>query len=599
MDFDFRRYKHIYAADFETSTEAWNCEARVWLWDICDKDYKHRTGTSINYFMNYIIRTSYKCLYFFRNLAYDGSYIITWLFNNGYKHVNKKSDEMLPFEFHTVISDMGLHYAYEIVGRMGQHVTIMDSLKTVNMSIHDSAIMYDLPIKKGEIDYDKFREIGYKPTDEEIDYIHNDTEIDMRTIQKNIEMGGVKFTQAGNARSEFIKGIGKKNYDINFPFLQQIEETNIRKAYRGGYVYCNPKYQNKVIYNMMALDKNSMYPAQMLHEYMPHGFPMWYSGKYDDKYSGKYPIYIQHIKVSFELKPNAVPTIARRNGFLSSDNLYLNSSNGLMFDLWLANPDLELLYMCYDIIEIEYIEGYMFKAVKGIEITPNEAKNMDKFEIIDEDGKGSLFYDYIHKWRLGKETHTGAARSYDKRMQNALYGTFGTNPKRDSKEPYLENGVLRFSLIEGEYSKTKSYIPIAVFVTAWARYNLIKYILKNIDKFVYCDTDSLYVLDDINLNNIPIHSTLYDYFKIEHYIYKFKCVGAKRYIYWGWEPKTPTVWNKYVTCCGADDNIKKQMDFDNFNLGQEFQGKKQVKSAIGGKVIGITTYRLGKIKKEG
>ena len=106
---------------------------------------------------------------------------------------------------------------------------------------------------------------------------------------------------------------------------------------------------------MMALDKNSMYPAQMLHEYMPHGFPMWYSGKYDDKYSGKYPIYIQHIKVSFELKPNAVPTIARRNGFLSSDNLYLNSSNGLMFDLWLANPDLELLYMCYDIIEIEYI----------------------------------------------------------------------------------------------------------------------------------------------------------------------------------------------------------------------------------------------------
>lgn len=63
-------------------------------------------------------------------------------------------------------------------------------------------------------------------------------------------------------------------------------------------------------------------------------------------------------------------------------------------------------------------------------------------------------------------------------MQNALYGTFGTNPKRDSKEPYLENGVLRFSLIEGEYSKTKSYIPIAVFVTAWARYNLIKYILK-------------------------------------------------------------------------------------------------------------------------
>ena len=46
-------------------------------------------------------------------------------------------------------------------------------------------------------------------------------------------------------------------------------------------------------------------------------------------------------------------------------------------------------------------------------------------------------------------------------------------------------------------------------------------------------------------------------------------------------------------------SLAKSRLFDNFNLGQEFQGKKQVKSAIGGKVIGITTYRLGKIKKEG
>lgn len=588
--FDFRRYRRIFAADFETSTGEWNCEARVWLWDICNEDYKHTTGTKLDDFMWRIIRTSINYLYFFRNLAYDGIYILSWLLKNGFTHTTRNLE---PFTFTTIIGDNGQHYCYQIMSKTNNVVTIMDSLKTVNMSIENSANMYNLPIKKGHIDYDLYRPEDYKPTQNELDYIHNDTEIDMRTIQINMDMGGVKFTQAGNARYLYKRCIGKKNYEVYFPKLDEATDKYIRKAYRGGYVYCNPKYCDKIIYNMVSLDKNSMYPAQMLHEPMPYGEPEPFTGKF--KPIGNYNLFVQHLRCKFELKKNGVPTIAKKSGFLSSPDLYISSSNGYLYELWLSNPDLELLFMNYDVTDIEYINGYMFKSIKGVEITAEQAKNMTKQEIIDEDGKGSLFYDYIHQWRMGKEYHKGAQRDYDKRMQNALYGTFGSNPMRGSRIPYInEKGILSFYDTEKKYVDVGGYIPVAVFVTAWARYNLIKHIVKHHDEFVYCDTDSLYLLDSVNLDDFPIHDTLYDYFKVEHYIYKFKCVGAKRYIYLGWTPKDPTTWEKTITCCGADEEIKEQMDFNNFNRGEEFYGKKQAKTVIGGKIIVTTTYRLGK-----
>ena len=591
--FDFRRYRRLFTADFETSTGAWNCNARVWLWDICDESYNHKTGTNLTDFMWRIIRTSINYLYIFRNLAYDGMYILQWLLENKFNHVDE--DKLTPLTFTTIIGDQGQHYCYRIMGRNSQIVTIMDSLKTVNMSIESSATMYDLPIKKGHIDYDMYRGEDWQPTKDEIEYIHNDTEIDMRTIQINMKMGGVKFTQAGNARYLLKKSMGKKNYEIYFPKLDEETDKYIRKAYRGGYVFCNPKYVDKVIYNMVSLDKNSMYPAQMLHEPMPIFEPIFFTGKYDNKNIERFPLYIQHIRASFELKKGGIPTVAKKSGFLSSPDLYISSSNGYLYDLYLSNPDLELFLMNYVVYDIEYIDGYMFQANKGVEIKEEQSKNMTKREIIDEDGKGSIFYDYIHQWRLGKEYHKGAQRDYDKRMQNAAYGTFGSNPMRGQRIPYInEKGVISFHDTEKKYKDVGGYIPVAVFVTAWARYNLIKHIVKHIDDFVYCDTDSLYMLDRVNLKDFPINSTLYDYFKIEHYIYKFKCVGAKRYIYWGWTPDNPTVWEKHITCCGADEEIKEQMDFNNFNRGEEFYGKKQAKTVIGGKIIVTTTYRLGK-----
>lgn len=595
MKFDFTKYTNIYCADFETSTDNWNVEeARVWLWDICDNKFNHKNGNSLDSFMNFVIKFANNSLYCFRNLAYDGTYIISWLLNNGYKWTNNDEKFMPNKSFNTVISDIGSHYAYMVKNDIGNKVTFMDSLKYVNMSIEKSAQAYKLPIKKGTIDYDEIRELNHKPTKDELEYIHNDTEIDMHTIILNMKEGAVKFTQAGNARNEFKKSLGKAEYEYLFPELDSNIDKYLRKAYVGGFVSHNEKYTNKVLYNMISLDINSMYPAQMLHRPMPFGYPEGFSGKY--AYDEKYPLYIQKIRCCYKLKKNGIAMIATRRAFLNKENSYSTSSDNNVIELTLANPDLELFFDNYDVYNIEYVGGFKFQARSGYEVTPEEAESLSVDEVIEKDGKGSYFYEYIKKWRYIKEHEPSGspARDYAKRMQNALYGAMATNPDRRTSVPYLdEEGKVKYNIINAKDKGSACYLPAGIFITSWSRYFLIKTINKFYNIFVYCDTDSLYLKGNKAPAELAVHNSLYGFFKIEHKISMFKVIGSKRYIYWGREPNQ--IQDKfYVTCCGADEDIKKQINFHNFNRGKEFYGKKSVHNVKGGKHIRITTYRLGK-----
>ena len=593
MKFDFTSYNSIFTADFETSTEAWGVDkARVWLWDICDSKFNHYNGETIDEFMNFVIKRACNQIYGFRNLAYDGIYILSWLLENGYVVTTKKQEQMKVKSFYCVISDIGQHYAYSVKCPNGSFITFTDTLKYVNMSIERSAECYKLPVLKGKIDYDKVREIGHIPTLEELNYIHNDTEIDMWTIKLNMEVGAVKFTQAGNARYEFKKLFDSGTWDMLFPEIDNQLDSAMRKAYLGGYVMVNEKYKNKYIRNVMSFDINSMYPAQMLHRPMPYGYPECFCGKY--VYNEKFPIYIQRFRCMFQLKPNGIPTVTNRKRLAIHDNAYMTSSGCEQIELTMASPDFELFLANYNVWCMEYIDGFMFQAMQGRELTPEEVSNMSKDECIEEDGKGSYFYEYIKKWRYKKEYEPigSALRDYAKRMQNALYGAMATNPVKKSAVPYLDNGVIKYHTVDGGSGKGY-YLPASIFITAWSRYFLITNIMKYRDIFIYCDTDSLYLKTLKQPADMPIHKSLYGFFKLEHKITLYKVIGCKRYVYWGREPK-----DKHdsfsVVCCGADTPIKQQINYTNFIAGRVISGKKGCKNVVGGKHIVITTYKLGK-----
>ena len=587
MKFDYNSYKSFYTADFETSTKEWNEQiARVWLWDICSDTYNHKTGTTISSFFDFLFsRSRTGILYGFHNLAYDGMYIIDYLLKAGFKWV-ADSREVKNKQFSTCISDLGQHYAYTVKYN-NIVVYFVDTLKFIHSSVRDIANIYNLPILKGDIDYNINRPVGYEPTEEEISYIHNDTEIVMRAMQIKIAGGEHKFTQAGNAKYEFKQSLNGE-FDNLFPEIDLEEDKYLRRAYCGGYTYVNPKIACNDIECAISLDCNSMYPAQMLHEFMPYGYPVYFNGRYEK--NEKYPIYVQRIRCIFKLKDDGIPTIARRRLYSSIGELYVESSDFRTVELTLASPDLELLFDNYDVWALEWIDGYMFKARKGHEVTEEEANDLEVDEIIEKDGVGSFFYSYFKKWRTIKEHSKGAVRLNAKLMQNGLYGVFSTNPIKRSAIPFLgEDEKVHFKLSEPKVEKGM-YLPVGIFVTAWARYMIIKYIKKYKYRFLYCDTDSLYLKGQEIPTGIKIHSSLYGYFKIEHYIEKARFLGPKRYIFYGRESGEDNKW--YISCCGADNSVKAQMNWDNFKPNAEFNGKKSVKTVVGGKHIETTTYKL-------
>lgn len=606
MKFDFNKYSRIYTADFETSTPEWydkeyqkihygiehNEEehARIWAWDICNSKYEHTTGTNLMEFMIAISRLPNNAVVCFHNLAFDGTFIISWLLEQGFVHVLDHRPRR--FEFQTCISSKGQHYAYEITFIDGKTIVIMDSLKYIMASVKEIARMYNLPIKKGECDYKRYRYPDEPISNDDLEYIHNDTEIMARAIALSIDHGMVKFTQAGNAKYEFKKTFSKNDYEFYFPELDTKTDGELRRAYVGGFTYVNPKYKGIDLGNMVSMDYNSMYPSQMLFMPMPYGEPLYGAGKFEPNKPIKgYDLCIQRFKCRFALKENHVPMIAYKKLFFTHPDSYMTDSGMQVMELVLSTPDIMLFFDNYDVWDIEYIDYYAFRSMKGRFINASEAKHMTKDEVIEESGKGSLYYKYFLKWRKIKEYSSGTERAIAKRMQNALYGAEACNPIRDGYEPYLDdNGILKYKLIVGKEAQPM-YLPAAIFTTAWSRYALITAINKYHDRFVYCDTDSLYMLGEFPPKEIALHDTLYGFFKVEHIIKKARFLGAKRYIYYARTPNSRDYkWE--IACCGANEPVKKQMCWTNFKADMIFNGKLSMKTLKGGKHLVTTTYRL-------
>ena len=159
--------KKVFVADFETSTESWlardNGWARVWLWDVCDVEtLNHTTGTSIHEFMRYVAKKTLgegKKIYF-HNLRYDGAYILSWLEEFGFKW-KQDGRELRKKEYSTLISGEGQFYSIKVCfgehGKTKNLVEFWDSLKKFPQSVATLAKTFNLPILKGEIDYDMYR----------------------------------------------------------------------------------------------------------------------------------------------------------------------------------------------------------------------------------------------------------------------------------------------------------------------------------------------------------------------------------------------------------------------------------------------------------
>ena len=133
------------------------------------------------------------------------------------------------------------------------------------------------------------------------------------------------MTTASNALANYKDTIGKSKFDNLFPELDYEIDKDIRQAYKGGFTYLNPIYKEIDTGEGVVLDVNSLYPSVMKNAYLPFGKPIYFEGKYE--YSFIYPLYIQVISCSFDLRPGKIPTIQLKNNLSFMPNEYSKSSN--------------------------------------------------------------------------------------------------------------------------------------------------------------------------------------------------------------------------------------------------------------------------------
>lgn len=431
-----------YTADFETAT--WEEDKTwVWAWAVCEigNEENLKIGNNIDDFITFC-KSSYNDIFYFHNLKFDGEFIINWLLTHEFKHVKNKED-IESNTFTTLISQMGQFYQITVFWEKGNkktHKTIFyDSLKIIPFSVEETAKAFNLPISKLSIDYNYPRPFPWHLTIEERKYIANDVTIMAKALKVIFDENLTKMTRASNALSDYKELITLNKFNHYFTPLEFDIDQDLRKAYKGGFTYLNPIYKEKDVGEGVVLDVNSLYPSVMYTNPMPYGEPVFFEGQYQE--DRIYPLYVQRITCSFEIKEGFIPTIQiKNNRSFFRQNEYLETSNNEIVALTLTSIDLKLFLEHYNVYDLEYVAGWKFKSIEG------------------------LFTKYIDKWIEIKNKATvegnSGQRTMSKLMLNSLYGKFATSLEVQSKNPWLsEEQIVKYELGEKE-EKEGIYLPV-------------------------------------------------------------------------------------------------------------------------------------------
>ena len=540
----------------------------MWAWfltniddDCPDVEY----GTDMPSFIARI--ASMNAQVYFHNLNFDGRFIVDWLERNEYRHY-AGDGRMMKGEYQCLISEMGKWYTVTVMWKeTGRRTEFRDSLKKLPMPVADIAKAFQLAETKGTIDYHAPRPVGHVLTPEEIEYGSNDVIIPARALRQQLSEGMTKLTVGADSLAEYKKMFGRKDFDRMFPVLSMEMDTEIRRAYRGGWVYADPRYRGKIqCREGKVYDVNSLYPSVMYDRLLPYDFPIFREGG-PEEIDG-YPLWITAVTFTAKLKPGHLPCIQVKNTNIYAPTVY-QSEIEEPITLACTNVDLALWQDQYDLDILAYDGTWYFRGVTG------------------------LFNEFIDKWMHIKATSTGGLRLIAKLQLNSLYGKFATNPNVTGKIPVMEDDIikLRTGVLE---LRDPVYTPMGVFITAYARDKTIRSAQANYDTFAYADTDSLHLFTETHAD-LDIDPNDLGAWKHEMDFVKAIYVRPKVYSEYGWEIKNGKRHGDPVMVthiAGLPKLVQELIKFEDYFNGHVFTGKLAPKVVPGGVVLVDIDWKL-------
>ncbi len=570
-------------ADGDLAATVRTGRVRVWSWAIAElhSDRIHH-GTDI---ARYVEKAGeLGGIHWFHNLRFDGAFLDAYLQDRHPYGLGMESGQWqrryVPrAAFGALISDTGAHYARYVHLPDGNRFEVRDSLKKFPATdIKRLSDMFGAPVAKGEIDYELERPHGYQPTADEWEYIDADVIILKTALTFAKDAGATGLTVGGDALTEYRRTMEHGKFRTIFPLLDRDTDEFIRRAYRGGWTYVNPKYQGRVLDEPGEVyDVNSMYPAVMRQSSYPYGEPVRLApGQLE---LDGYPHTIYGALLDARIRPGRLPMIQVKRDARYNPVEYLTEA--MAVEWFGTEVDWRLLHEQYDVTVHEWIGGVAFRGQLGL-----FDRYIDKWMQVKTEADRVMLAEKA-AGRVGSDAYNAAAgrRAQAKFALNNLWGRFAINPLRAGRLPGIsDEGTPLYTLTPQEYDEP-CYTPVGVWTTSYGRDRVIRAAQSFGDRFLAADTDSCHVLG-LGAAGLDVDSTRLGAWKLESEFDKATYLRAKAYA-----ERIGGEVEAHVA--GLPRKLLKSVSVEDVRIGAKFSGKLVPRRVPGGVILQSTDFEIG------
>ena len=445
----------------------------IWQFGINDTVYFGRTWDELKSFLSLINKDIPETKYLFiHNQAFEFQFM---------KSVLKFSDVMAR-KSHKVMTSFLDDYNFIVKCSYFMSNTALENLPKV----------FNLPVKKlvGDLDYNLIRTPATPLTDEEYGYCENDILVLYHYILRELEsydtVKNIPTTSTGKVRRELqditrtnfkYKRLVNKAVNVNPHIYNMLLDT-----FAGGYTHSNFIYTDEILENIDSYDETSAYPYVLVAYPFPSSEFRYCRAKRKEDLN---PNLCYLMRVKFKHVRSKY-----YNTFLSMSKC--KNIKGGKYDNGRIIEAEELETVLTDVDFYFYLDAYKLE-YEILECYWANKRLLPKTFI------NFVLDKYVAKTKLKNVEGKEVEYSKEKNKFNALYGMSVTNTIRDDVKYNTDLGTweeipLSNKDIEEKLKKEKNkgFLSFAwgVWVTAYARDNLLRRVLALDDYVAYCDTDS-------------------------------------------------------------------------------------------------------------
>lgn len=473
----------------QTEVEFRSC-MYIWMFSINDEVYY---GRNWDEFKEFLIRLEFynanKKIVFIHNLAFEFQYLKSvFRFKNV---VARKKHKLMKCEFEDF------------------NIELRCSYMMTNCALKLLPKVFMLPVEKkvGDLDYTLLRTPATTLTTKELEYCEYDCLVIYYYIRRELEtyerVDKIPITSTGKVRRELKELVSndwdykrkvKKSININ-PHIYNL----LQEAFAGGYTHSNWIYTDEIQKNITSWDFTSSYPSILVSYQFPSSeFQKCLITRKEQMIKRfAYLLVVRFKNIKCKYYNNFISVSKCREITRGKfDNGRIIEAEEIV--IVLTDVDFYFIldsYNCDDyLIEESYYSTYDYLPKQFIEFVLEKYVNKTKYKNVE-----------------GMEVEYAK----EKNKFNSLYGMSVTNIIRDDviydndldwSERELENTEIIEKLNE---EKKKAFLSFAygVWVTAFARSNLLKNVIKLDEYVVYCDTDSMKLKEGYNKKVIDDYNT--------------------------------------------------------------------------------------------